>query len=220
MTASRPAALFDFDKTLLRGESLSLFLQFVTRRFRRALLDFPRLGARMIPYSLKRFTKAQMKTEVLRVLRHVPEKERPDLVTAFLENILRPRLLPAGLERVQWHREKGHTLVLASASPDTYMEPVRGLLQFEVLVSTRTQPTGQNNAPVIVGNNCYAEEKVRRMAELDFFENTDWAASYAYSDHPSDLPMFLLCGHPVAANPNRSLRRMALREGWEFVDWA
>jgi HAD superfamily hydrolase (TIGR01490 family) len=220
MTGTRPAALFDFDFTLLRGESLSLFLQFATRRFQRALLDLPRLGARMIPYLLGKYTKTQMKTEVLRILRHVPEEERPVLVAAFLEHILKPRLFPAGREKIRWHREKGHTLILATASPDTYMEPVRKLLQFEALVGTRTRPTGPNNAPVVVGANCYGEEKVRRMAELDFFESTDWAASYAYSDHPSDLPMLLLCGHRVATNPNRSLRKMAHREGWEIVDWS
>ena len=220
MTASRPAALFDFDKTLLRGESLSLFLQFVIRRFRRVLLDLPRLGLWMAPYAVGATSKEKMKTKAFGVLRHVPKDLREDLVATFVDNVLKPRIFKAGMERVNRHREQGHTLVLASASCDVYMEPVRKLLEFDILVGTRTRPAGSNNAPVVVGANCYGEEKVRRMAELDFFENTDWAASYAYSDHPSDLPMFLLCGHPVAANPNRSLRRMAWKEAWEIVDWS
>jgi len=220
MTASRPAALFDFDKTLLRGESLSLFMQFVIRRFRRTLLDLPRLALWMAPYAAGATSKEKMKTKAFSILRHVPEKERPDLVGAFLDEVLKPRIFEAGLEITRRHREQGHTLVLASASCDVYMEPLAGLLKFDALVSTRTRPTGPDNTPVVVGVNCYGEEKVRRMAELEFFENTNWAASYAYSDHPSDLPMFLLCGHPVAANPNRSLRRMAQREGWEIVDWS
>jgi HAD superfamily hydrolase (TIGR01490 family) len=219
MTASRPAALFDFDKTLLRGESLSLFLRYVAGRFRRVLLDLPRLGLWMAPYAVGATSKEQMKTRAFRMLRLVPDKERPDLVAAFLDEILKPRIFAAGREMLRRHREQGHTLVLASASCDVYMEPVRRLLGFDVLVSTRTRPTGPNGAPVVVGANCYGQEKVRRLAELDFFENTDWTGSYAYSDHPSDLPMLLLCGHPVAANPNRSLRRMAKREGWEIADW-
>jgi HAD superfamily hydrolase (TIGR01490 family) len=220
MPARKPAALFDFDKTLLRGESMTMFLWFVAGRFRRALLDLPRLGLWMAPYAAGATSKAQMKTRAFRILRHVPEEKRPALVAEFVEEVLRPRLFPAGLEIVGDHRRRGHTLVLASASCDVYMEAVRNLLEFDVLVSTPTRPTGPKRSPEVSGTNCYGEEKVRRLSGLDFFENTDWTASYAYSDHPSDLPMFMLCGHPVAANPNRDLRKMALREGWDIVDWA
>jgi HAD superfamily hydrolase (TIGR01490 family) len=220
MPEPKPAALFDFDKTILNGESLSLFLQFVSRRFRRVLLDLPRLGMWMAPYALGATTKEKMKTRVFRILRFVPEEERPALVAEFLEEVMKPRLYPAGLEVIENHRQAGHTLVLASASCDVYMEPLWKMLQFDVLVCTRTQPVGPECAPVVVGVNCYGEEKVRRLCELDFFEKTDWAASHAYSDHPSDLPMMLLCGNPVAANPNRALRKMAQSEGWKIVDWA
>jgi HAD superfamily hydrolase (TIGR01490 family) len=220
MPESKPAALFDFDKTLLCGESLSLFLRFVTGRFGRTLLELPRLGFWMLPYALGAASKEKMKTRAFRILRHVPEEERPALVAEFLEKALKPRLYPAGREVVSDHRRQGHTLVLASASCDVYMEPVRQMLKFDVLVSTRTQPVGPECAPVVVGDNCYGEEKVRRLSELDFFEKTDWAASCAYSDHPSDLPMMMLCGNPVAANPNRALRKIARREGWKIADWA
>jgi HAD superfamily hydrolase (TIGR01490 family) len=220
MPTRKPAALFDFDKTLLRGESMSMFMRLVTRRFPRTLLEMPRLGLWMAPYAVGATTKEKMKTRAFGILRHVPEEERPALVEEFVQEVLRPRLFAGGQKIVEDHRRRGHTLVLASASCDVYMEAVGKLLEFDVQVSTRTQPVGPNCAPVVIGTNCYGEEKVRRLAELDFFEQTDWAASSAYSDHPSDLPMLLLCGHPVAANPNRALRKMAQDEGWEIADWA
>jgi phosphatidylglycerophosphatase C len=216
---SRPAALFDFDHTLLNGESLSLFLRYVTGRFRRALLDLPRLGLWMAPYSVGAVSKEKMKTKAFWVLRHVPAEERPELATAFFEQVLKPRIFEAGLEKVRWHREQGHTLVLASASCDVYMQAVGRMLGFDLVVCTRTRLEGPDDLPVVFGPNCYGREKLRRLLELDFFHTTDWAASYAYSDHPSDLPMLLLCGHKVAVNPTRPLRRMALREGWEIADW-
>ena len=199
---------------------MSLFLRFVFRRFPRALLELPRLGWWMAPYALKATTKEAMKTRAFRILRFVPEKERPGLVAGFVEKILKPRLFPGGREVVSDHRRRGHTLVLASASCDVYMEPVRKMLKFDALVCTRTQPVGPECAPVVVGTNCYGEEKVKRLSELEFFRKTDWAASYGYSDHQSDLPMMLLCGNPVAANPNRALRKIALGKGWKIVDWA
>ena len=37
----------------------------------------------------------------------------------------------------------------------------------------------------------------------------DFAGSFAYGDSKSDLPMLLLCGHPVQVNPKKALRKAA-----------
>ena len=45
------------------------------------------------------------------------------------------------------------------------------------------------------------------MRELAEREAIDLAASYAYSDSESDLPMLRAVGHPVVVNPDAELRR-------------
>ena len=55
------------------------------------------------------------------------------------------------------------------------------------------------------------------MRELAEEEGIDLAASYAYSDSESDLPMLRLVGHPVAVNPDGELGRVAAAEGWEIL---
>ena len=55
---------------------------------------------------------------------------------------------------------------------------------------------------------------MRALAER---EGIDLAASYAYSDSESDLPMLRLVGHPVAVNPDSELARDRAREGWEIL---
>ncbi|MDQ2725073.1 MAG: hypothetical protein M3Y36_06215, partial [Actinomycetota bacterium] len=41
------------------------------------------------------------------------------------------------------------------------------------------------------------------------------ADSWAYSDSATDVPMLEAVGHPVAVNPDRALRRIAVDRGWE-----
>src|SRR3712207_7777615 len=48
-------------------------------------------------------------------------------------------------------------------------------------------------------------------------EGIDLAASYAYSDSESDLPMLRAVGHPVAVNPDAPLLRVAREEGWDVI---
>jgi hypothetical protein len=45
----------------------------------------------------------------------------------------------------------------------------------------------------------------------------DLAASYAYSDSLSDLPMLRAVGNPVAVNPDPPLATIAREEGWQTL---
>jgi phosphoserine phosphatase len=55
------------------------------------------------------------------------------------------------------------------------------------------------------------------MRELADAQGIDLAASYAYSDSESDLPMLRIVGHPVVVNPDAELRRVAREEDWEVM---
>ena len=43
--------------------------------------------------------------------------------------------------------------------------------------------------------------------------------SFAYSDSYRDLSMLECVGHPIAANPDRRLRRLAQQRHWPIVTW-
>ena len=63
----------------------------------------------------------------------------------------------------------------------------------------------------------YREGKAQAIRELAEREGIDLAASWAYSDSESDLPMLRAVGHPVAVNPDAELARVAREEGWEVL---
>jgi phosphoserine phosphatase len=63
----------------------------------------------------------------------------------------------------------------------------------------------------------YRTGKARAIEQLAAREGIDLAASYAYSDSASDLPMLRAVGHPVAVNPDAELARVAREEGWEIL---
>ena len=57
---------------------------------------------------------------------------------------------------------------------------------------------------------------MREAAERD---GLDLEASYAYSDSGTDAPMLEAVGNPVAVNPDRELRRLAEKRGWQIRDF-
>ncbi len=216
METRRIAALFDFDGTLTRRDTMLPFLLFILRKNPRSLFSLPRLGFLATPYALGLLSKESIKGAALHLWRRVPENRRQEILCEFYDDAIRPRLLSAGVARLEWHRAQGHLTVMVSASVDSYLSLVAERLQFGHLLCTRTE---LEPAPRVSGPNCYGEEKVRRLRAEPWFGEVDWAASYAYSDHISDLPMLRLCGRPVAANPKPDLRRLARAENFEIVDW-
>ena len=67
---------------------------------------------------------------------------------------------------------------------------------------------------------CYGPEKARILADIAERDGIDLAASYAYSDSATDVPMLAAVGHPVAVNPDRELVRAARANEWEIVNFS
>jgi hypothetical protein len=61
------------------------------------------------------------------------------------------------------------------------------------------------------------ETKADGVRQLASRRGYDLAECYAYSDSSSDLPLLELVGHPNAVNPSRTLRRVAIENGWPIL---
>jgi phosphoserine phosphatase len=62
--------------------------------------------------------------------------------------------------------------------------------------------------------------KAAAVRELAAERRIDLVRSTAYSDSHTDLPFLEVVGHPVAVNPDRSLRRTANERGWPILEFS
>ena len=102
---------------------------------------------------------------------------------------------PAALERIRWHKQQGHRLVMVSASLSFYLEPVAQQLGFDDLLCTGLAVADDVCSGQLQGGNCRAAEKVRRLeallGTLQSFE------IYAYGDSDGDAEMLAAATHPA-----------------------
>lgn len=198
-------ALFDFDGTLIRGDSIIAYLRTARRLGALSRGEFARACLAALQYRLGRLTEEEAKTRALSFRRHLSPERRTALDAFFASDELLPRLFPAGRAQMERHREMGHLVLLVSASTQNYMDFVLPLLPADALLCTPLAEDGQ------AGKNCKGEEKVHRIREYLSARGiqADFAASYAYGDSRSDLPMLRLCGHPALVNPSRRLKKAA-----------
>jgi HAD superfamily hydrolase (TIGR01490 family) len=213
------AAFFDLDRTLMAGSSA---FQFGRAAYRSGLISRRRLAQDAVDnvrFRLRGSTDAfadGMRARVADLLEGVPVRELQRLAPAVLAGVL-PRLYPRMLEIAYEHQDAGRPIFICTAASQEMAELMAIVLTFDGAVGSVFEVadghyTGQPGGPFT-----YREGKADAVRELAARESIDLAASYAYSDSESDLPMLRLVGHPVAVNPDAELARVAREEGWETL---
>jgi len=214
------AAFFDLDKTLMAGSSGMQFARVATRHGivgRRQLVSW---AVEHLRYRL-RGTTDERTGEVLRAARDliagVParslERMNPEVMAAIL-----PRVYPQMLDEVYAHQDAGRATLIVSAAGSGVVEPLAAVLGMDGGVGTHYEVgedgafTGRFDGPFV-----YGPGKVEAMEAFAAEYGIDLAASYAYSDSLSDLPMLRAVGHPVAVNPDPPLAEIAREEGWQTM---
>ncbi len=205
MDGGQALACFDFDGTMIRGDSIVAYLKTAYRRGFVSRWDMAAVLLHTAGYFLRLEDSDETKTRALRFRRQMTAEERESLDRDFALRELLPRIYPEALKCWKKHQAEGKKMLLVSASTENYMLMVAEALGADALLCTYLAPDGH------VTGNCRGEEKVRRIREWlrQAGIEADWKASFAYGDSESDLPMLRLAGHPVQVNPKDKLKKAA-----------
>lgn len=117
------------------------------------------------------------------------------------------------------HRREGRRLVLATTSPLDLVEPFARMVGIDDVVATRYDAAEGRYTGRIDGDFVWGVGKlaaVRRFAAEHGIELDD---SYAYSDSFFDVPLLSSVGHPVAVQPDPTLRLAATLARWPIEHW-
>src|SRR3954466_6577651 len=138
MSDERTLAVFDFDGTLTRRDTLLPFL----RRTRGASRTSIALLANSLVLARGGVGGGDGrdvgKAAVLhRLLAGQDVEELREAANVFADVVVQRGLRPSVLERVRWHKSEGHELVIVTASPELYVGPVGERLGFRAVLGTR-----------------------------------------------------------------------------------
>jgi HAD superfamily hydrolase (TIGR01490 family) len=219
-------AVFDFDGTLTRQDSLLPFLWQIAGPSRfvwNALVLLPTL----LQYVVGTLENGPAKERVLgQFLAGKPTGEIRAVAESFATETIPSLLDPEAVRRLRWHQEQGHTTVLVTASPELYAQLWAEAEGFDEVIGTRLETkegvfTGQFATP-----NCHGPEKTRRL-EAEGPELRG-ATIYAYGNSRGDRELLDMADHrfyrsfgdphgdPHETNPEESEESAGrLPEGWQ-----
>jgi phosphatidylglycerophosphatase C len=178
-------AAFDFDGTISYRDTLLPFLVYtegpLTSTYKLAQ-EIPS----MLGFVLKLKSRQKTKEAILkRFFNGISLEKIKNLGKEFARGPLKNKIRPEALKRIKWHLEQGHRCILISASMDVYLKPWAESIGFHDVLSSQFKIDEKGNVSgELLGENCWGEEKVRRLEHLTGPRNN--YVLYAYGDSLGD----------------------------------
>ena len=139
----------------------------------------------------------------------------------FMREVVQPAIRPEALALLKKHRDAGERLVIVTATNEFVTRPIAQALQVQDLIAVELERdasgwfTGE-----ILGTPSMREGKVTRLQQWLHDQGLGWdeVQTTFYSDSRNDLPLLQRVTHPVATNPDDTLRQVAREKGWPILD--
>jgi HAD superfamily phosphoserine phosphatase-like hydrolase len=138
-------------------------------------------------------------------------------------------LYPEAVERVAWHAERGHLIVIVSGTLEMLAGRAARLLEAALLgygltskirlCATRLEEKKERWTGRIVGEAVFGEAKARAIGRIAAEADLDLQRCFAYGDSSSDHWMLEAVGKPAAVNPSNDLARIARSKDWTVLLW-
>ncbi|WP_205475114.1 HAD-IB family phosphatase [Nocardioides sp. SYSU D00038] len=215
------AAFFDMDGTLLSSNVIETYLWMRLRELSgsQKAAELGRIAGK-VP-SLVQAERRERSAFLRTVYREYEGADRDSLdriADEHLTDHVLSRLSPAAVRRIREHRAAGHHTVLITGAIRPLTRPLAPLFDHieaaELAVDARGVCTGYLSSSPLVG-----ESRAAWMRSYATAHGIDMAASFAYADSHSDLPLLAAVGNPVAVRPDVTLFRHARKAHWDIVDW-
>ena len=216
------AAFFDLDRTLIKRSSVLALAPSLRKRGLISRVDLVKSAFWQVLFVLRGASAERVRSAAedgMKILNGFSVADMESLVGDAMETVLRPLVYDEPLHLLQRHRARGEKVYIVSATLQEIVQHIADDLGFDGAIGSTCEIVDG----VYTGRTlraAHGEGKAAAVHELAAAEDIDLGASTAYSDSYSDVPFLETVGHPVAANPDRKLRRIARERGWPVVDFA
>ena len=214
-------ALFDLDNTLLSGDSDFEWAQFLISH---GVLD------REVHEAVNLKFYQQYKDGTLDIhafldfqLAPLARHSRNELDAwheQFMAERIRPMIGDKARQLVKQHSDEGALMAIVTATNSFVTTPISREFGIPHLIATIPAEQDGQFTGKVEGIPSFKEGKIVRVES--WLESLDYnwgsfSSSHFYSDSHNDLPLLRKVSHPVAVDPDDTLRAKAVSAGWPVI---
>ncbi|KFI22299.1 HAD family hydrolase [Nitrosococcus oceani] len=211
-------AIFDLDNTLLGGDSDYLWGQFLVEQGIVNSDDYQQTNQAFYrQYQEGTLNIYEFLAFQLAPLRQYPPQQLEIWRSQYLEEKIRPIILPQARELLALHRAQGHALLIITATNRFITGPIAEMLGIDDLIATEPEMRDGCYTGQVKGVPSYREGKVTRLKTWLKERALTLKTSWFYSDSHNDIPLLEQVTYPVAVDPDSLLNTYAGTKGWAII---
>jgi HAD superfamily hydrolase (TIGR01490 family) len=213
--------IFDLDRTITRMPTYTPFLLTAAKTrapWRLALV--PLILPFLLAYVCRLLNRKGLKQimHLMMLGRRMKRTEVTVIAEQFAQSVMADGVFPDIVAVIQSAQKAGERVMIATASHRFYVEALAQKLHIDDIIATGSVWKGDQLTPIILGENCYGEGKLRKIKTYfaeQHIDRDDYHLIF-YSDHISDLPCFDYSDEPIAKNASPKLLALAQKREWQI----
>ncbi|MDZ7853700.1 MAG: HAD family hydrolase [Halomonas sp.] len=211
-------AIFDLDNTLLSTDSDHAWGEFLLEQGAVDPVAYREANDRFLAdYEAGTLDiQAFLKVALRPLTEHSPE-QLAAWHQQFMASKIEPHILQKGEELVARHRTRGDTLLIVTATNRFVTGPIAERLGIDELIAVEPEVADGRYTGRATGIPSFREGKVQRLEAWLADKELTLDGSWFYSDSHNDLALLEQVDHPVAVDPDPSLREVADARGWKII---
>ena len=154
----------------------------------------------------------------LKPLSRHPRKQLDLWHAEFMVQKILPIITQKSRDLIDSHREDARVVITATNSFVT--APIARELGIENLIATEPEEVSGEFTGRVKGVPSFREGKIVRLKDWMAEHGIAWPAVeqiWFYSDSLNDLPLLSIVSHPVAVDPDKTLKEHALKYDWRVI---
>lgn len=210
-------SVFDLDHTLIKANSSFKFGCFL---YRQKLMSLPTLFICLSNYASHKWlglSVQKIHKNIFRALFNGRNfSQIQEQVQAFLKLELQHLIYQPAFQRLHQAQQRGDHLVILSSSPDFLVGPISSHFKVDHWKATCYSKNNQGQLSSIT-HILEGHDKAEYLQSLALRLGVPLTATTVYSDSHLDLPMLQIAGKAVGVAPNKTLKKICRKNGWEII---
>jgi HAD superfamily hydrolase (TIGR01490 family) len=211
-------AIFDLDNTILNGDSDYSMINYLVdislldktaklkndefiKDYQQGQLDF------------NQYTNFALKPYIGKT-----QDEINEIILPFVERIIEPMINVFALKLIHDHHDKGHTVLLASATNELIVKPIAQRLNINNVIGTKVKFENEKCSGEFIPPSALGAGKLKLVESwMQANQYDSFSGVTFYSDSINDLPLMEAVEFPKAVNPDIKLESISHKRGWEVI---
>jgi len=211
-------AIFDLDNTLISIDSDHAWGEFLLEQGAVDPVAYREANERfMADYNAGTLDMAAFLEMALKPLAENTPEQLAAWHQQFMVSKIEPNILPKAEELLARHRTKGDTLLIITATNRFITAPIANRLGVDDLIAVDPEIVDGRYTGRVAGTPSYREGKVTRLKQWLEGQEFTMDGAWFYSDSHNDLPLLEQVEHPVAVDPDETLRKVAEERQWRIM---